>query len=142
MTIPYATRLERIAQQLQAINPARVVTRTYQDFAWRKQEDLEAGIFVIVSGGTTEYADIEPPGDFGRQQVLILFQGKVPEDADGPTLEAMEFAAMNELEQLAADHDPEITPELILRSAVTSRQLEHPKCWVRSVWELWVDPNP
>lgn len=146
MTVPYATRMERIATQLSAIAPTRTVTRTYRDFRWwldnGGEEDLDAGIFVIVSGGVEQYAEIEPPGDFGRQRVLIIFQGRVAEDADGPALEAEEYAAMNELERLANEHDPEIIPELILESAITSRQLQHPYCWVRSTWMLWTDPNP
>lgn len=140
--IPYATRMEQIKTQLQTIAPGSAVTRTYRDHGQRTSEDLAAGIFTIVSSGVTEYASIEPPGDFGRQRVLIIWQGKVAEDATGEDLEAAEYAAMNQLEQLAAEHDPVITPELILKSAETSMQLEAPYAWVASEWELWVDPNP
>jgi len=142
MSVDYAARLEAIKDALAAIAPARTVTRTYADFMDRRDSDLTAGLFTIVSLGVREYADIEPPGDFGRQRLAILFQGRVGEDADGPAIEAAEYAAMNELERLAAEHDPAVFPELILLSAETSGQLEAPYCWVRSEWELWTDPNP
>lgn len=142
MSVNYAARLEAIKDALAAIAPTRTVTRTYRDHPQRTDEELTAGVFTIMSLGVREYADIEPPGDFGRQRLVIIFQGRVAEDADGPALEAVEYAAMNELERLAAEHDPAVFPELILQSAETSAQLDAPYCWVRSEWELWTDPNP
>lgn len=134
----YSTRLDDLETLLAEIAPDRVITRTYKDFGRRKAEDLRKGIFTIVSAGVAQYPVVYEPGDDGRQKILIVFQGKVDEGADGPTLEAFEFAAVNELEALA-EQAPIKWPTLTLQSAETSMQLENPYCWVKSEWQTFTD---
>lgn len=134
----YGQRLDDLEVLLQEIAPERVVTRNFKDFAQHRSEDLVKGIFTIVSAGIGEYPSLYEPGDDGRQAVLIIFQGKVPEGSDGPTLEAAEFDAIEQLE-LLAEQAPLKWPTLTLQSAETSRQLENPYCWVRSQWQTITD---
>lgn len=134
----YSTRLDDLETLLAEIAPGRVITRTYKDFGRHKAEDLRKGIYTIVSAGVSEYPAIYEPGDEGRQTVMIIFQGKVDEGADGPTLEAFEFEAMTELESLA-EQAPIKWPTLTLQSAETSMQLDNPYCWVRSQWQTFTD---
>ena len=141
MTVDYNRAMNRIADQLHQVASGRIVTRSYKDFSLHTNEDLKRGIFTVLSQGVNEYPSIEPPGEFGRQGVIILFQGLVDEDASGAELDQIEFNAINLLEQLAKEHNEAQMPAFILRSCRQSSQLEAPYCWVRSEWENWTDPN-
>ena len=138
MSADYAQRLDDLEDLLREVAPERIVTRTWKEFGQRVSEDLQKGIFTILSAGIGEYPSLYEPGDDGRQTVLIVYQGKVAEGSDGPTLEANEFEAIGELEAVA-EQAPHIWPSLTLQSAETSKQMENPYCWVRSQWQTFTD---
>lgn len=137
----YAAAMDRIVEQLGEIAPGRVVTRTYTDFNDRPRAGLQAGVYTVLFGGVRGYPYEHRPGDMGQVRLSIIFQQRLPEKSDGEALEAAEFAAINELERLAREHDPVRLPELLLEQVATSQQLEAPFVWVASSWNLMTEPT-
>lgn len=144
----YAAQLDAIVAALQAINPDRVVTREYQDFANRAQSTLQAGVWSVLPGGVKRYAyevsDNGGPTDslrateHGTFVVTIVGQLLLPEDCTGVDVDNAEFAMLQELEALAdAAMDTPGIEALQLLDAQMSGQLERPYAWVTSTWETF-----
>lgn len=149
MSTRYLPMLEEIKAQLAAINPARVVTRSYRDFKNRQQEDLLAGVWMVVSAGVRSYPYEVSDGQFdsdslratehGRLVVRITGQLLLADpDSDGEAIDAAEFQLLHEVEQLA-DAVIEIPDlmALVLKNARTSQQVDAPLAWLDTEWEVF-----
>jgi hypothetical protein len=125
-----------VRDQLAAVAPARVVTRSYTDFARRPDEDLVAGVFTVISRGEGSYDNV--PGRAagnGTQRILIVGQVRVGEDEPGAAVEDAEFGLVADLKALARSDLPEIISGLALLDFEQSRQLEQPYGWVAAELE-------
>lgn len=149
MSTRYLPMLEAIKAQLEAINPARIVTRSYKDFRNRPQEDLLAGVWMVISSGVRSYpyevsdnqvdSDTLRATEHGRLVVRITGQLLLPDpDSDGAAIEAADFALLHEVEQLAdaAIEVPDLMA-LVLKSARTSQQVDAPLAWLDTEWEVF-----
>lgn len=143
----YAAILDAVKDALLLAAPGRVVTRRYQDFAHRPREELEAGVFTIVSTGITEYpyerADFDDSEGGARQTDLGVFaftivgQIQLAEDATGEDIEAAEFQLLQELETVAdqAIASEELVDLRILKAGF-SGQLDAPFGWIATDWTI------
>lgn len=152
--IDYADLMGVVGETLSAINPARVVTRTFRDFDARDHTtELTPGIFTITFAGVRQYPadrcdqhDGDGPGATALPvfRFRIVGQAVLNEDdaADGALLEATEFDMLRDIERLAdrlvSDHTLdhfEVLSRLTLQSVQTSEQLEAPYVWIAAVFE-------
>lgn len=152
--IDYADLLGVVGETLVAINPARVVTRTFRDFASRDElTELTPGIFTITFAGVRAYpADRcdQHDGDGPGATALPVFRFRItgqqfiplPDADDGAALEAAEFSMLQDIERLAdrlmSDHTLdhfEVLSRLTLQSVQTSEQLEAPYVWIAALFE-------
>lgn len=142
MSTDYTAVMNAIVAELRLVAPKRVITRRYQDFAAMRAEDLKKGVITLLPAGVAAYPYEQRPGDCGQFQVLITVQGVLHETAAGELIDAAEFAALNQLEALAAREyeRPDLLAALTLLNATQSAQLEAPYWWVMTRWEVFA-PN-
>lgn len=142
MSTDYTAVMDAILAELAIVAPKRKRTREYLDFAQHKDEDLHRGVITLLPGGVDSYPYEHRPGDCGQFQVVIAVQGRLPETCTGVQIDAAEFAALNQLEALAAREfeRPDLLAALTLLSASQSAQLEKPYWWVMTRWEVFA-PN-
>lgn len=152
--VDYNALLEAVKAKLGAIAPARIVTRTYQSFEHRNEPDLQTGIFTIVAAGVRAYpwdrvdsADGSPDGPGATSLPVFSFrvigQGLLPEGADGPAIEAAEFAMLQQIEELADElvrdetlDEAEELCRVVLQGVDQSSQLEAPYYWIATLFTL------
>lgn len=148
MSTRYKPLLAAIVTALQAVNPARNVTRLYADFAYRPEPALLAGVWTVQPGGITRYPYEVSDGGFdsdslratenGRLLVRITGQLLLPADCTGLQIDDAEFDLVHELEQLAdAAIEHELLGALVLLDVQMSAQIEAPYAWVNSTWEVF-----
>lgn len=148
MSTRYKPLLAAIVTALQAVNPARRVTRSYDDFANRPEADLVAGVWTVQPGGITRYPYEVSDGGFaadglratehGRLLVRITGQLLLPGDCTGLAVDDAEFGLVHELEQLAdAAIEHELLGTLQINDVRMSAQVEKPYAWVDSTWEVF-----
>lgn len=147
MSTRYPQLLAGIATALGAINPARMVTRTWQDFGYRPAADLARGVWVVRPADIGPYdyetSDNQTATDSLRAtqisplQVTILGQLQLAQGATGEDVDAAEFGLIHELEQLAdaAMAIPGLEG-LRLQRVQMSQQIECPYAWVMSTWTI------
>jgi len=118
---------------LQAAAPPRTVTRTLKDFADRDAAELKAGVFTLL------WLGLPAPTDdaYDDIRVLLVGQGQVDENADGPTLEAYELEMIADVHRLVRNAGG--TP-IALQAVTGSGQIDHPYCSIRA--ELLIGPIP
>lgn len=110
--------------------PARVITRSYQDFAERDQADLTAGVYTLMNKGQTEMVRYQD-----HLQVLLVGQVLVAEDAAGETLEEAELAMVDEVRRFTEGAQG---ARITITGWRQSQQLERPYGWV--AFDLDVGP--
>lgn len=113
--------LEGVRDSLASGFPARQVTRTMLDFARRRPEDLQAGVWTVLADGQGEIRQAE---EYVR--VLLVGQIQVPERAAGEDLEEMELRMIDEIKALRRAASVRVD----ILDISQSRQLEAPYGWV------------
>lgn len=148
MSTRYKPLLAAIVTALQAVNPARLVTRSYADFANRDQALLLAGLWTVQPGGITGYPYEVSDGGFatdslrasehGRLLVRITGQLLLPGEPTGLQIDDAEFDLVHELERLAdAAIEHPLLAALQLNDVRMSAQIENPYAWVDSTWDVF-----
>lgn len=153
MSTRYLPILDAIAAALLAINPQRVVTRHWRDFADQPEELMRKGVWIARCEGVSGYSYEASDGNFatdglratehGRMAIILIGQLLLPLNADGsnPTgaqIDAAEFALVHELEQLADDAiETDTLMALKLCDVRLSQQADSPYAWVFSTWETF-----
>lgn len=151
MSTRYLPILDEIQARLEAINPQRLVTRNWADFANRPEDVMRQGVWIIRFDGIASYpyevsdggfaTDSLRPTEHGRMRIVVIGQILLPMNADGSNpsgeqIDAAEFDLIHELEQLADDAiETDLLIALKLESVITSQQAESPYAWVFSTWE-------
>jgi len=148
MSTRYLPILQAITERLGEINPDRLVTREWKDFALRQDPDLRRGVWMVLFGGITRYpyetsdngmdTDVLRASENGRVRISIVGQVLLDAGATGLDVEEAEFVLIHELEQLADEAmATEPLQALVLQSVVNSQQIETPYAWVVSTWEVF-----
>lgn len=147
MSTRYVPMLADVAALLATINPQRVLTRNWKDFANQKQADLKLGIWIVRPAGIGPYP-YETSDNGGATDSLratqcaplhltLLCQQELPTAATGADVDAAEFQMIHELEQLAdAAMDTAGLEALQLLDVKMSQQIECPYAWVHSTWKV------
>jgi hypothetical protein len=122
--------MELIRSTISAQLPARVVTRSLLDFAQRKDADLLAGVYTVLSRGERDYAGyIGREAQLGTQDLLIVGQIKLVETSEPYEIEEAEFAMVAEICAFLGAL-PDGIGGLRLKGFRQSAQMEHPYGWV------------
>lgn len=149
MSTRYMPLLAAVVTRLQAINAARVVTRTWEDFVNRDESELLAGVWMVLSSGIGRYPYEVSDGQFatdglratenGRLSVTVVGQLLLPDpNVSGEAIDAAEFDLIAELEQLADDAIETVDlVALKLNRVQMSQQVDRPLAWVFSEWEVF-----
>lgn len=141
MTTDYKAVMTELATELASAMPTRIITRSYQDFAAYTPFQLKAGVVTLMANGIAGYPYEHRPADLGRQRLMILVQGVLPDKCTGEDIDDAEFEAIHELESLAeAEFDrPDLLAALQIKSITQSGQMERPYWWVMSQWEIFAE---
>lgn len=132
-----STTLDLLRATLAAHVPARVVSRDFVDFAQRPDADLLAGVYSLLSTGEGGYANfVGREAQLGTLNVMIIWQGKVGEDATPSACEDAEGVAVDEIKALCGSVLPAGIDGMVLISWRNSGQFEHPYCWVAFEMEI------
>lgn len=127
-------RMELLKTSLATAAPSRIVTRSLKDFGGRKQAELEAGIYTIISRRESEYSNyLGRMASFGKKGLLILGQVKVAENSEPVDSEDAEGVMIDEIKAFVRDL-PAGLGDMTLERVTQSAQLDHPYGWV--VFEL------
>jgi hypothetical protein len=119
-------RMALIASTLAARYPARVVTRSFQQFEQRKREDLIPGIYTIVSRGEGGYANYNGREAMdGNHKILVIGQIVLEESQTPAEVEDAEFVMVEEIKALVRDL-PSALCSLVMMGFDQSGQLLHP----------------
>lgn len=148
MSTRYKPLLDKVVERLAAINPGRVVTRNWDDFANRPEPEMKLGVWMVRSGGIARYPYEVSDGQFdsdslratehGRLRISIVCQQLLDIQCTGEQVDDAEFVMIRELEQLADDAiEIEELMALKLDSVSMSQQIEKPYAWVVSTWEVF-----
>jgi hypothetical protein len=115
--------LESFKAAMASSYPARVVTRSLKDFADRKKQELEAGIYTIIADGL-------PAGEvyFQTMKFIVVGQIQLGEKALGEQVEDAELLMIREIRNLIQRQLR--GPELQIKQVDQSAQLEVPYGWV------------
>ncbi len=143
----YADQLAAVVDRLNTINPDRVVTRHWTDFANQKQPDLQKGVWLLRPAGVARYpyevSDNQDPSsslratEHGHFRFVLVGRLLLPVDCTGQDVDDAEFELISELEQLADEAmDTEGLQALLLKEVRQSQQVELPYAWVMSTWEV------
>lgn len=124
------TRMTALADALAARQPERIVTRDYLDRAVRKDEDLEKGVYTLLSMGERGFTNVPKYNAMdAKHRVIIVADIKVAEQATGSDLEEAEFLMIDEVKDLCRNL-PAGLCVFDLESWQQSGQLERPYGWV------------
>lgn len=137
MSSKYTTPLQQLRTYLEA-NTTRVVSRALRLPEQQSDAELDAGIYILLSSGVSAYPYMTSEGetDRGLHQISVVFQARAPESAGddaGELIDALEFEAVDEIEQLFGDNyadRPEALYGLRLESWSQSAQRDAPFAWV------------
>lgn len=124
-------RIDALVALFKTVAPARVITRTLQDFASRHDADLLAGVFTLVNKGVNDYKN--HPGQaaaLGTDGLIIVGQIRVAEGAAGDVLEEAEFLMMDDVKALANADLPTNLGGFIVNGFTQSQQVETPYGWI------------
>ncbi len=125
-----SVRMVAIRDALAAQLPARVVTRRWLPLSSRREEDLAAGIYTVVSQGESDYPNFNGfEARDGKHRILVVGQLKLAESAAPEDIEDAEFAMVEEVKAFVRAL-PEALCCLLLRGFTQSGQLEAPYGWV------------
>ena len=123
-------RMELLQTQLQAALPARIVTRSYQDFAQRHRADLLQGVYTLISQGVQ---DINSPVNRqlvdGNHGITLVGQILLAETATGEQVEEAELTLWDEISGFLRN-PPDYGLCLDAVSMRQSGQLEAPYGWI------------
>lgn len=123
-------RMNLIKTTLAAALPSRVVTRDFLDFTDRKDADLLAGIYTLMSGGEKDYQNLLSRHAMdGQQSILLVGQFRVAEGAASSAIEDAEFAMVDEIKAFARAL-PDSLCQLNMLGFRQSQQVDHPYGWV------------
>ena len=131
-----STRMNLIQQTLAARYPARRVTRQLLDFADRKESELTAGIYTLISHGEGDYENLNGREAMdGTHAVLLVGQIVLPHAATPTDVEDAEFAMAEEIKGFVRNLPPELCA-LVMKGFRQSGQLEAPYGWVAVEMEM------
>ncbi|MGE0358656.1 MAG: hypothetical protein AB7P08_17270 [Burkholderiales bacterium] len=127
-------RMLLLRDSLAAQLPARVVTREWRPITTRRAEDLEAGIYSVVSQGESGYPNLNGwEARDGKHRIAVIAQLKLPESASPEAVEDAEFELVAEMKAFVRSL-PQGLCCLLLTAFTQSGQLEAPYGWV--IFEL------
>lgn len=130
MSSPLTDRMNLVKSTLAARVPARVVTRSMQDFTARKRADLLAGVYTIISAGEFGYANYNGREAMdGKHRLLLVGQIELAETAEEEAIEDAEFAMADEVKALVRNL-PVGLCSLVMTGFRQSQQLEAPYGWI------------
>ncbi|HQS59968.1 MAG: hypothetical protein B7Y56_03425 [Gallionellales bacterium 35-53-114] len=123
-------RMNLIKTTLATALPARVVTRDLMDFSMRADEDLQAGIYTLVSKGEGGYQNLLGRLAMdGTQRILLVGQFVAGADADPSAIEDAELAMIAEVKTFL-----QALPATLCRLKMTgfrqSEQMDTPYGWI------------
>lgn len=125
-----STRMELIKTLLAAALTARIVTRDLLDFAQRKDADLLAGIYTLVSNGEGGYQNLNGREAMdGTQRILLVGQIRLDEDAVPSAIENAELAMVDEIKAFLRARPAQII-QLYMTGFRQSQQMDAPYGWV------------
>ena len=123
-------RMNLIKTTLATALPARIFTRDMMDFAGRKNSDLQAGIYTLVSNGESGYQNLlSRKAMDGSQKILLIGQIEMSEDSNPSALEDAEFVMVDEIKTFLRALPPALC-QLQMTAFRQSGQIEHPRGWV------------
>lgn len=125
-----ATRMEAIKDSLAAAYPARVVTRSLQDPALIDHEDLQRGVYTVVSLAERNYTNVAGyEAQDGAQRILILGDFVIQENQPGSKIEDTEFTMIEEVKAWCRALPAELCL-ISLLSVSQSGQTANPYGWI------------
>lgn len=125
-----STRMELIKTTLAAAVTARIVTRNFLDFVDRKDADLLAGIYTLVSNGEGGYQNLNGREAMdGTQRILLVGQIRLAEDAVPSAIEDAELAMVDEIKVFLRARPAQII-QLYMTGFRQSQQVDAPYGWV------------
>lgn len=123
-------RMDLIKSLLAAALPARIVTRDLLDFAQRSEDDLEAGIYTLVSKGEGGYQNLNGREAMdGTQPIQLVGQLKLAEDALPSAIEDAELVMVDEIKVFLRARPAQII-QLYMTGFRQSQQIDAPYGWV------------
>ena len=91
-------RMNLIKATLAAALPARIVTRDLLDFASRKDSELQAGIYTLVSRGEKGYQNLLGRAAMdGNHNIILVGQIQLDEKATPSGVEDAELTMVDEI---------------------------------------------
>lgn len=123
-----------LATNLQAYLTAEAstakVTRKAKDFAQRPKAEIAAGVVTLIGGALNDLDSARDLADVaGKMQIVLLYEFKLPENADGLTVEQAEWAFWDLIKEFLLAPGAGLCP-LIAKRAQPSMQLDAPFGWL------------